>query len=97
MLMESSFSSVGDAGANPTRRRALKQLRKIEARAGKQIRAAVTEELADLTKARNVKVFTKHEYPYRLRVGSCRVFFEFDGTVSIITIEQVRKRDERTY
>ena len=77
--------------------RALKQLRKIEARAGQQIRTAVTEELADLTKARNVKVLTKHEYPYRLRVGSYRVFFEFDGTVSIITIEQVRKRDERTY
>lgn len=77
--------------------RALKQLRKIEARAGDQIRTAVTEELADLAKARNVKVLTKHEYPYRLRVGSYRVFFEFDGTVSIITIEQVRKRDERTY
>ena len=77
--------------------RALKQLRKIGAKASKQIRIAVTEELVDITKARNVKALTKHEYPYRLRVGSYRVFFDFDGTVRIVTIEEVRKRDERTY
>jgi len=32
-----------------------------------------------------------------LRVGDYRVFFEFDGSVHIIDIEEVRKRDERTY
>ncbi len=57
----------------------------------------MTGELADLAKARNVKVLTTHEYGYRLRVGSYRVFFEFDGTVRIVSIEEVRKRDERTY
>ena len=77
--------------------KALKQLRKIDAQAGKQIRTAVTAELGDLTLARNVKALTDHEYGYRLRVGSYRVFFEFDGTVRIVTIEEVRKRDERTY
>ncbi len=77
--------------------KALKQLRKISAQAGTQIRIAVTTELADLSKARNVKSLTNHEYGYRLRVGSYRVFFEFDGTVRIVTIEEVRKRDERTY
>ena len=77
--------------------KALRQLRRIDAQAGKQIRTAVTAELADLTKARNVKALTNHEYGYRLRVGSYRVFFEFDGTVHVVTIEEVRKRDERTY
>lgn len=77
--------------------KALRQLRKIDARAGKQIRTAVTAELVDLSKARNVKTLTNHEYGYRLRVGSYRVFFEFDGTVHIVNIEEVRKRDERTY
>ena len=77
--------------------KALKQLRKIDAQAGKQIRTAVTVELADLSKARNVKSLTNHEYGYRLRVGSYRVFFEFDGAVHIVNIEEVRKRDERTY
>lgn len=75
----------------------LKQLRRIDAQASRQIRTAVTVELADLAKARNVKSLTNHEYGHRLRVGSCRVFFEFDGAVRIVSIEEVRKRDERTY
>lgn len=77
--------------------KALRQLRKIEAHASKQIRTAVTTELADLSKARNVKALTSHEYGYRLRVGNYRVFFDFDGAVRIVSIEEVRKRDERTY
>ncbi len=77
--------------------KALRQLRKLDAQASQQIRKAVTGELADLSKARNVKALTDHEYGYRLRVGSYRVFFEFDGTVRIVSIEEVRKRDERTY
>lgn len=77
--------------------RALRQLRKIDVQAGKQIRHAVTTELIDLSKARNVKALTNHEYGYRLRVGSYRVFFDFDGAVRIVSIEEVRKRDERTY
>lgn len=76
---------------------ALRQLRKIDAHAGKQIRAAVSTELLDLSKARNVKALTNHEYGYRLRVGNYRVFFEHDGAVRIVSIEEVRKRDERTY
>ncbi len=77
--------------------KAIRQLRKIDAQAGKQIRAAVTTELVDLSKARNVKALEFHQYGYRLRVGNYRVFFEFDGAVRIVSIEEVRKRDERTY
>jgi len=46
--------------------KALRQLRKVDAHAGKQIRAAVSTELLDLSKARNVKALTNHEYGYRL-------------------------------
>ena len=77
--------------------KALRQLRKIDAHAGRQIRAAVNTELLDLSKARNVKALTDHEHGYRLRVGNYRVLFDFDGTVRIVSIEDVRKRDERTY
>ena len=77
--------------------KALKQLRKVDAQANKQIRTAVTVELADLTTARNVKSLKDHEYGYRLRVGSYRILFDFDGTVRIVSIEEIRKRDERTY
>jgi mRNA-degrading endonuclease RelE of RelBE toxin-antitoxin system len=51
----------------------------------------------NLASARNVKALTHHEYGYRLRVGNYRVFFEFDGAIRIVGIEEVRKRDERTY
>lgn len=77
--------------------KALRQLRKLDALAGKRIRAAVTTELVDLSKARNVKVLSEHGYSHRLRVGSYRVLFNFDGAVHIVSIEEVRKRDERTY
>ena len=77
--------------------KALRQLRKVDAHAGKQIRSAVSTELLDLSQARNVKALTNLEYGYRLRVGNYRVFFDFDGAVRIVSIEEVRKRDERTY
>lgn len=34
---------------------------------------------------------------YLLRVGRYRVLFNYDGAVQIVTIEEVRKRDEQTY
>jgi mRNA-degrading endonuclease RelE of RelBE toxin-antitoxin system len=77
--------------------KALRQLRKIDAHAGKKIRAAVSTELLDLSKARNVTALTNHEHDYRLRVGNYRVFFDFDGAVRIVSVEEVKKRDERTY
>ena len=77
--------------------KALRQLRKIDAHAGRQIRAAVNTELLDLSKARNVKALTNPEHGYRLRVGTYRVLFDFDGAVRIVSIEDVREREERTY
>jgi len=78
--------------------KALKQLRKIPAQPGAAIRQSVNEELIDLTRARHVKALLNHDYGYRLRVGNYRVFFDFDGGAAcIVSIEEVRKRDERTY
>lgn len=77
--------------------KALRQLRKLPDRTSGEIRIAVSSELADLKQARNVTALVSHEYSYRLRVGGYRVFFEFDGAVRIVSIEEVRKRNERTY
>lgn len=77
--------------------KAVKQLRKIEKTASKKIRQTVNEELKNLGTARSVKKLTNHQYDYRLRVGNYRVFFDFDGEIRIVSIEEVRKRDERTY
>ncbi|MEY2592922.1 MAG: hypothetical protein RI972_611 [Pseudomonadota bacterium] len=76
---------------------ALRQLRKLQAGDNLLVRTAVQRELADLSASRQVKALVGHEYGYRLRVGRWRVLFDFDGDVHIVSIEEVRKRDERTY
>ncbi|WP_436407202.1 type II toxin-antitoxin system RelE family toxin [Burkholderia diffusa] len=45
----------------------------------------------------NVKSLTNHEYGYRLRVGNYRVLFNWDGEIKVVEVEEVKKRDERTY
>lgn len=78
--------------------KALKQLRKIPQQEGVAIRRGVNAELIDLAAARNVKALVNHAYGYRLRVGNYRVFFDFaGGAACIVSIEEVRTRDERTY
>lgn len=76
--------------------KALKQLGKIDKPARATILDAA-DELAAMPATRNVKALTNHQYDYRLRVGNYRVFFNYDGAVRIVSIEEVKKRDERTY
>lgn len=78
------------------RTKALRQLRKIDRRDNAAIRHAVNG-LAAMPKCAGMKALTNHEYGYRLRVGDYRVFFDFDGQVRIVEIEEVKKRDEHTY
>lgn len=77
--------------------KALRQLRRLNPIDACRIRRAVGMELRDLSQARNVKILVGHEYGYRLRVGPWRVLFEFDGQIRVVSIEEVVKRDERTY
>ena len=39
----------------------------------------------------------KHRYSYRMRVGRYRVLFDHVDDIRIIKIQEVKKRDERTY
>jgi mRNA-degrading endonuclease RelE of RelBE toxin-antitoxin system len=45
----------------------------------------------DITELKN------HRYDYRLRVGRYRVLFDYADVIKIIKIQEVKKRDERTY
>lgn len=76
------------------RPKAAKQLRKIPEQ--QQIRAKI-KGLATMPNCTGVKALSNHIHQYRLRVGNYRVFFNFDGTVHIVSIEEVKKRDENTY
>lgn len=74
--------------------KAIKQLLKIPERNSIKEKCKV---LADFPHCTQIKSLTNHKYQYRLRVGNYRVFFNFDGAIHIISIEEVKKRDDNTY
>jgi mRNA interferase RelE/StbE len=76
--------------------KALKQLRKLHPDHSKKI-VLDCKALVDLATCQNIKRLTNHQYEYRLRVGNYRVFFNHDDGVKIVYIEEVKKRNERTY
>jgi len=76
--------------------KAKKQLRKIDSKNQESIIDAV-DALKDFPNTRNVSTLTRHVYGYRMRVGSYRVLFDADTKVNIIEIEQVKRRNEKTY
>lgn len=77
-------------------RKAVKQLGKINKADQAEVFDAV-DALAHLPNVQNIKSLTNHQFGYRLRVGRYRVLFDWDGTVKIVNIEEVSKRDEHTY
>jgi len=76
--------------------KAAKQLRKLDKQVQGPIRDAVSK-LEAMPICQNVKALTNHSSGYRLRVGNYRVLFDWDGEIKIVEINEVSKRDERTY
>ena len=76
--------------------KAAKQLRKLDKQLQGPIRDAVGK-LAAMPDCQNIKALTNHESGYRLRVGNYRVLFDWDGQIKIVEVNEVSKRDERTY
>jgi len=77
--------------------KARKQLKRIPETYQRAIVEAV-DGLANFPQEnRNVKVLNNHLYGYRLRVGRYRVLFDYQETITVIMIQEVKKRDERTY
>lgn len=77
-------------------KKAVKQLKKISRDDQSKVLIAV-DDLAEWPDCRNIKNLVNRE-GYRLRVGRYRVLFTVvDGFTIVIKIEEVKKRDERTY
>ncbi len=57
--------------------------------------------LADSETWGDVRKLVNHQYDYRLRVGDYRVLFNATNDLTIeindISVEEVKKRDDRTY
>lgn len=80
------------------REKAWKQVKRIGDRKLKERILGAVGNLVDFPACNNVKALTNYPYPYRLRVGDWRVLFSVaNGEITIITIEEVKKRDENTY
>ena len=77
-------------------KKALKRFKKIPIKDRRYINDSV-KQLAKWPDCQNVKSLTSHQYQYRLRVGRYRVFFDREESLKILKIEEVKKRDERTY
>jgi mRNA interferase RelE/StbE len=76
--------------------KAAKQLRKLQG-ADSRVIIDACYKLAEMPNCSNVRALVDHACQYRLRVGNFRVFFNYDGAVRIVSIEEVKKRDEHTY
>ncbi|MBN2438209.1 MAG: type II toxin-antitoxin system RelE/ParE family toxin [Deltaproteobacteria bacterium] len=77
--------------------RALKQLKKIGEHAIQVRILTASRGLSHFPACSNVKRLANHKRTYRLRVGNWRVLFDVFEEISIISIEEVKKRDESTY
>ncbi|UTC61792.1 type II toxin-antitoxin system RelE/ParE family toxin [Treponema sp. OMZ 787] len=53
--------------------------------------------LYNFPNVQNVKTLKNHKYQYRLRIGRFRILFNFHKVIEIISIEEVKKRDDNTY
>ena len=82
------------------KRKAVKQLTKVQQQQQGKILDAVTK-LENSETWGDAKKLVNHDYGYRLRVGDYRILFNAtnDKTIEIndISIEEVKKRDNRTY
>lgn len=77
--------------------KALKQLKKIGDRSVQERILAATRGLAAFPNCPNIKALANHQYTHRLRIGNWRILFNTFEEVSILSIEEVKKRDEQTY
>ena len=77
--------------------KARKQLKKIGDRSEMRIIGIAVMQLASFPSCPGVKRLENHKYDYRLRAGRYRVLFDVQDMVRIIEIQEVKKRDERTY
>jgi mRNA interferase RelE/StbE len=79
-------------------KKAIKQLAKIQPEHQREtIYDAVAELKYNPATQRHVKALSNHKMGFRLRVGNYRVLFDVENGVKIVTIAEVKKRDDRTY
>jgi len=77
--------------------KAVRQFEKIKDHVSRVTILDAVNTLAFFPNRRQIKALSKHHYGYRLRAGQYRVLFNVVDVVHIVMIEEVKKRNERTY
>ena len=77
--------------------RAKRQIKKIKEQHIKKDIIDAVDTLEDFPAAANVKHLQNHKYTHRLKAGQFRVLFNAFEVINIISIEEIKKRNERTY
>lgn len=77
--------------------KAIRQNRKIKDAKERDHIYDMAQSLVNYPKCKNIKQLVNHDYDYRMRVGRYRVLFTLDEKAKEIIIEEVKKRDDRTY
>ncbi|HBG07466.1 MAG: cytotoxic translational repressor of toxin-antitoxin stability system [Geobacteraceae bacterium GWC2_58_44] len=77
--------------------KAVKQLKKIGDRSIQQRLLGASHGLAEFDSCSNIKPMVGHKYTHRFRVGDWRLLLNVFEEISIVSIEEVKKRDEHTY
>ena len=77
------------------RNKALRQLRKIKSTDDRTLILEEVSRLENFPDCKNVKAIVNSDNLYRLKIKSWRVFFT--DHLEIIAVEEVKKRNERTY
>ncbi len=77
-------------------KKSIKQLRRIPQSEQEKVYKKGSE-LKNFPNVENVIRLTNHKYEYRLRVGNYRILFNFKSVIKVISIEEVKTRNERTY
>jgi mRNA interferase RelE/StbE len=77
--------------------RARRQIAKIGERAARLQIVAAIDELARFPAVPGLEPLRNHRYGWRLRAGRFRVLLDVDSRRRLVTVQEIRKRDERTY
>ena len=77
--------------------KAKRQLKKIKERHVKKMILDGVETLLAFPDVAQVKQLKNHTYTHRLKVDNFRILFNTFEAINIVSIEEVKKRNEHTY
>jgi len=77
--------------------KAVKQLRKIKDDSIKNIIFHKVDQLKCFPNCEGIKQLINHKYDFRLRVGKYRILFNVMRKIKVISVKEVKNRDEQTY